>query len=222
MPEIFVSYRTGDGENVATLIERDLSHRFGDDRVFRDGKSIRPGANHRDAVPGNSAVTRVLLVVIGAHWLKLCDENGDNGLDDERNRTREEILDAFERGARVVPVLCGRTVPPLSPAALPAALARLADHQFLRFDTGDTETGLGKIAAELVDLVPGLTDRTARSEPGGTRSSLDRSLSGVTIRAGDQCGGPALHGVGAGYAAGVDTGGIHPNLGTSRAREGNR
>ncbi|MBA8825018.1 hypothetical protein FHX42_002365 [Saccharopolyspora lacisalsi] len=222
MPEVFVSYRTGDGENVATLIERDLSHRFGDDRVFRDGKSIRSGATHRDVLSGSSAETKVLLVVIGAHWLSLRDEDGDDGLDDERNRTREEILDAFECGARVVPVLCGRTVPPLSPTALPTELAPLADHQFLRFDTGDTETDLGKIAAELVDLVPGLTDRTARSDSGGTRNSLDGCLSGVAIRAGDQCGGPAVHGDGAGYVAGANTGGTRQNFGTSRAREGNR
>ncbi|MFD2421906.1 TIR domain-containing protein [Amycolatopsis pigmentata] len=193
VPEIFVNYRTGDGDHVAALIERELSRRFGSDRIFRASKSIRPGENYRHALSTASSTTQVLLVIIGEKWLTLPDDNGNPGLDDEENWTRREILNAFDHGAWVIPILIGRKTPRLSPHSLPAALAPLADQQSITLDTGDPDPGLAKIAKRLVELVPGLVDRSVErsGDTGHTRNQLNGTVSGVSIQARDfqQTGG---------------------------------
>ena len=43
MSEIFINYRGSDEPYAAALIDQELSRRFGPARVFRAGRSIRPG-----------------------------------------------------------------------------------------------------------------------------------------------------------------------------------
>lgn len=193
VPEIFVNYRTGDGDHVAALIERELSRRFGSDKVFRASKSIRPGENYRHALSTASSAAQVLLVIIGEKWLTLPGYNGKSGLDDEENWTRTEILNAFDHGAWVIPILIGRKMPRLSPNSLPTPLAPLADQQSITLDTGDPDPGLDKIAKRLVELIPGLVDRTVErsADPEHTRNQVSGTVSGVSIQARDfqQTGG---------------------------------
>ncbi|MFE7268415.1 hypothetical protein ACFU9B_41625 [Streptomyces sp. NPDC057592] len=42
MTDVFINYRTGDGEKTAALIDQELSRRFGNGRIFRASKSIAP------------------------------------------------------------------------------------------------------------------------------------------------------------------------------------
>ncbi|ASU79969.1 TIR domain-containing protein [Actinopolyspora erythraea] len=164
MADIFVNYRNGDSHDAAVAVERELSQRFGDDKVFRASKSILPGDDFRGALTRASSGARVLLVFIGDRWLSMRDEAGKVMLDREDDWTRTEILNAFESGVRVIPVLCGRTLSRLSAADLPRALRPLADCQSFRYDTGNVENDLEKIVRGLVELVPGLEDRTAQRE----------------------------------------------------------
>ncbi|WP_244321006.1 hypothetical protein [Streptomyces melanosporofaciens] len=46
MAEVFINYRTGDGEKTAALIKRELSYRFGEDSAFRASESIPPGMRY--------------------------------------------------------------------------------------------------------------------------------------------------------------------------------
>lgn len=122
MPEIFINYRTGRGdENAAALLDHHLSGRFGSEKVFYASKSISPGQDFRDALSSASGTTKVLLVVMGPDWLKR-DEHGEHPLEDEENWTRREILNALESGAHVIPILCGRKMPRLSKSELPRVL----------------------------------------------------------------------------------------------------
>ncbi|NED04854.1 toll/interleukin-1 receptor domain-containing protein, partial [Streptomyces sp. SID6648] len=43
MSEIFINYRTGDGEKTAALLRQGLSHRFGPGHAFHASQSIIPG-----------------------------------------------------------------------------------------------------------------------------------------------------------------------------------
>ncbi|MFH8369253.1 toll/interleukin-1 receptor domain-containing protein [Streptomyces sp. NPDC018031] len=174
MPLIFVNYRTGDEESTATLVERELSRRFGDTNVFRASKSIGPGQRYpRELI---TAVRRssVLLAVIGARWLEARTADGRAALDEPDDWTRREILEAFETGAIVIPLLVGRTEP-LRPEALPAALGELADCQYRRFDHRNAAADLDRLATDLALLVPELADiadtqgREAPTERGGNR-----------------------------------------------------
>lgn len=40
MTDVFINYRTGDGDKTAALIDQELSGRFGQKRIFRASKSI--------------------------------------------------------------------------------------------------------------------------------------------------------------------------------------
>lgn len=237
MPDIFINYRTGDGEGFATLIERELSRRFGSDKVFRASKSIRPGEDYRHRLAADSAGARALLAVIGPDWLTATDASGNRKLDDPDDWTRRELLNAREHGARVIPVLCGRTVPRLSAAELPSALGWLADCQYLRFDTAVAESDLDRIARDLADLVPGLVEVTREpAESGDVRNVNHGQASGGLFQMRDQHGsishtvinggtgpthtgpgplyaGPSFHGGVNNYVAGRNNGGIHQNFG---------
>lgn len=250
MPEIFINYRTGDGEQLAALLDQDLSRRFGSEKVFRAGKTIRPGQNFRSILSAASAMTQVLLVIIGPRWLDH-DKQGGNPLENMDNWTRKEILNAIEYGATVVPILCGRTTARLSRADLPVELAAVADFQSIVFDTGNADADLQKIARHLAELMPGLTDKTKTEspsdEPGHTHNSMEGKQD-VAIQAGKfhQSGGsigrtvlnspsgpvhtgdgpqfigPTFHGGGNNYVAGTNRGGIHQSFGIQETPEDDR
>ncbi|MGP4019268.1 toll/interleukin-1 receptor domain-containing protein [Saccharopolyspora sp. 5N708] len=243
MPEIFINYRTGDCEQAAVTIEHDLSRRFGRERVFRASKSIRPGDNFRDGLSAASSGSRVLLALIGPNWLTARDHNGNLALANENDWTRVEILNAMRSGARIIPILCGRTMPRLSAASMPSALARLADLQSLRYDTGNAEADLNRLAAELVDFVPGLVDRTAEQteEPSGVVNSNSGTVHGSLTQLRDQYGGftatfhgptgpvstgsgdqQVVYGDGNAYIDGKNSDGINQSFGTKREPEEDR
>ncbi|MFJ2114307.1 toll/interleukin-1 receptor domain-containing protein [Streptomyces sp. NPDC087850] len=174
MPDIFVNYRTGDEEGAATLVERELSRRFGNERVFRASKSIDPG--HRFPQELITAVRRssVLLAVIGPRWAEARSADGRRALDDPADWTRREILEAMESGALVIPVLVNKATR-LDRRALPAEMQELADYQYRRLDFRDTEADLSGLADELADLVPqlGAAD-TARKTESDQQQAADR------------------------------------------------
>ncbi|PKW15390.1 toll/interleukin-1 receptor domain-containing protein [Saccharopolyspora spinosa] len=240
MPEIFINYRTGDCEHAAVAIEQNLSARFGRERVFRASKSIRPGDNYRTGLSTASSSARVLLVLIGPKWLDARDRDGNPALNNKDDWTRKEILNAMRSGARIIPILCGRKLPRLVAADLPRALAPLADLQSLTYDTGSAEAGLDRIAAELVDLVPGLVDRTAKApSTGGVHYTNGGPVNGNITQLRDMSGGSITntafngptgpvstdggdqhisYGDGATHVTGNKIGGIRHKFGSKRER----
>lgn len=155
MPEVFVNYRTGDGEKTAAVIDRELSHRFGEEKVFRASKSIRPGSPYPKELLDNVRGSSALVAVIGPNWAS------SPALWDENDWVRREIMEALAHGIPIIPILDGRETERLKPAELSPELGRLADYQFIRFDLRDAESGLTRIVKTLVELVPTLRDRTA-------------------------------------------------------------
>ncbi|MFD7985263.1 toll/interleukin-1 receptor domain-containing protein [Kitasatospora indigofera] len=184
MPDIFVNYRTEDEDTTATLIERELSRRFGSDRVFRASKSIGIGqAFPRELL---TAVRRssVLLAVIGRQWTAARTADGRRALDDPEDWTRKEIIEAFESGALVVPVLVGRTTR-LDRHDLPAELARLADCQYRRFDNRDADSALRRLGDDLAEAIPELAEAErwiTRDGGGESPRAFGRTDGGVQAR----------------------------------------
>jgi hypothetical protein len=165
MPDVFVNFRTGDEESAATLIERDLSARFGPERIFRDSRSIRAGEQFQQRILSAVHGSQVLLAVIGPRWADARGEDGRKRLEDNQDWVRRELLAAKEYGVRVVPVLVG-TMTRLDGVRLPRALAWLADLQYRTFRDRHAEADLATIAADLVEFVPGLEDRTTTGTSG--------------------------------------------------------
>ncbi|WP_367126178.1 TIR domain-containing protein [Streptomyces phytohabitans] len=178
MPAIFINYRTGDGEKTALAIERELSHRFGEDLVFRASKSIKPGASSSQKLLEGVRRSGALVAVIGPGWVEAPDKRrpGARALDNKDDWVRKEILEAFRCGLPVVPVLDGRSTPRLDADALPRVLARLADCQSLRVDTQQGTSTLLHLGNELADILPEM----GRADTYRTGSS-DRTTSGDAV-----------------------------------------
>jgi hypothetical protein len=157
---VFVNYRTGDEDGVAILLDRELSGHFGADRVFRAGRSIAPGDAWGPAILAAVRRSDVLIAVIGRRWLT-APGRGGRALDDERDWTRREIVEAFASGVRVIPVLVGTTVR-LTETDLPAELAPLAGCQYLRIDQHDVDAGIRRLLETLQ------VRNSGRSAPPGT------------------------------------------------------
>jgi hypothetical protein len=160
MSDVFINYRTNDGQEVAVTISENLSRRYGEDLVvFRAGKSIGPGRRYPQELLRAARTCQVLIAVIGDNWLAR-DESGRSRLDDPKDWVRREILAAFESGAHVIPVLVGRRTPRLAARDLPKALAPLAECQYVRYDTQTAEDNLEKLSRSVAAFIPGLVDRT--------------------------------------------------------------
>lgn len=235
MPDIFINYRNGDEEASASAIDQNLSHRFGSDRIFRASKSIPPGEDYVPELLTAVCRSEVLLAVIGSRWLTAVDERGRKRLDDEADWIRREILEAFEHGVRVIPVLVGRTLSKLCPSDLPPELARLADCQYSRLDHRSFEVDLRALGDELATLVPSLVDNDQPGDEQGPDVGDGRGR--ATLRAGDhahqQTGGTStvvnhargpvntgsghqFTGDGVNYVAGGNSGGIRQKFGSPR------
>lgn len=179
MPDVFINFRTGDEESAATLIERDLSSRFGSEKIFRDSKSIKAGEEFPQRLLSAVHGSRAMLAVIGPRWLVARGPDGRNALDNEQDWIRRELLAAKEYGVRVIPVLVGDHTIRLDSATLPPALSWLADVQYRRFRNRDADADLATIAADLVAFVPGLTDRTTAGARESGRSEINTTARDV-------------------------------------------
>ncbi|KUH39681.1 MULTISPECIES: toll/interleukin-1 receptor domain-containing protein [Streptomyces] len=238
MPDVFVNYRTGDGEDIALVVDRELSHRFGSDRIFRASKSLRAGDAFDEALLRNVRRSGVVVAVIGPGWA------GSPRLHDVDDWVRRELEEAFRSAVPVVPLLVGRHTERLRADMLPPPLEPLARCHSIRFDTQDADSGLrriGDIAAELVpELAQAEQRRAASTSPAvpapdgrSVQNSMTGTTGGTSIQAGDiggDVGGtvvkhvrgpvhmgsgdqhnhaPRLTGNGAQYVAGDNNGGVH-------------
>lgn len=183
MPEIFINYRTGDEEAFASLVYEGLSNRFGSERIFLDRKSIALGEDYTRALPIGVRDSEVLLAVIGPRWRTATNQQGRN-VHHEDDWVRREILEAFDHGVRVIPILVGGTPRIQLWSDLPEALATLTDRQDHRLDLESFDAGLRALGDELVKLVPSLAahDQAKKvPEPG-----VGDGKGSTTLRAGNR------------------------------------
>ncbi|MFI0983193.1 toll/interleukin-1 receptor domain-containing protein [Streptomyces sp. NPDC021093] len=202
MADVFINYRTGDGDEFATTLERELSRRFGSDRIFRASKSIPPGTLFDEKLLTGVRRSAVLLALVGKDW------EASPKLHDPADWVRREILEAFACAIPVVPILIGRRTERLRPDVLPPELERLAHVQSLRYDNQDAERTLGRIGDELAHLVPQFAEaeRAAKAKekqkaeaagapPSPGAGSVHSSMgdnSGTAVQARDISGGVHL------------------------------
>ncbi|MER7624935.1 toll/interleukin-1 receptor domain-containing protein [Streptomyces sp. NPDC126503] len=164
MHDVFVNYRTGDEETAATLIARELTRRFGADRVFFASNSIEPGHRYPAELVKAVEECEALLAVIGPRWAEVRGADGRPALEAEQDWTRREIRTALDRGILVIPVLVGKATR-IDRAVLPEDLRELADCQYRRFDHRDAESDLTALGDVLARLLPdlGQEDRDAQA-----------------------------------------------------------
>lgn len=180
MNSCFVNYRTGDGEHVATLIDRELSRHFGEEEVFRASKSIPSGADFEKELRRAAADCAVLLAVIGPRWA-LPGDDGRRPLDDPEDWIRREIALAFDSKATVIPVLVENT-PRLRGVDLPEDLAPLARCQYRRYRHRNNESDIEELVAAVEIASPDLEDKAVRRAAQRDEGMTDRPGTTNTMR----------------------------------------
>ncbi|MEV0176266.1 toll/interleukin-1 receptor domain-containing protein [Streptomyces sp. NPDC050803] len=229
MPEIFINYRTGDGEQAAATLDNALRARFGNERVYRASRSISPGDRFDDDLITNVRHSSVLLALIGDRWL----DKPVLGNDDDW--VTKEILEAYRYDIRIIPVLIGRRTERPAKRDLPDSLLWLPDCQTLRYDHQNDERDLKHIGDSLAALVPALAaaDRTSAEPdaPAATTNATGDLHHSQAIQVGQATNSPIhigpdesqhhVHqsGDGANYVAGDNHGGIRQNFGTTPRAE---
>jgi TIR domain-containing protein/von Hippel-Lindau disease tumor suppressor protein len=126
---LFISYRRDDSAGHAGRLYDRLSSLLGEGRMFMDIDSIEPGDDFVRVIEEAVTSCKVLVAVIGKHWLR--DATGAaRPLNDPNDFVRIEIVAALNRNIRVIPVLVQGAVMP-HPEELPEVLASFARRQAL-------------------------------------------------------------------------------------------
>jgi hypothetical protein len=197
VPDVFINYRTGDEEGIASLIDHELVRAIGRDRVFFASQSIRAADDFTRRMLPAVQLSRVLLAVIGPGWLT--DRNGRRRLDEPDDWTRREILTAFDCGVPVIPVIVGRTTSRLDQEKLPEPLRRLADLQSVRFDHRHRDADLAELFRALRHFVPAMDEapEPAATDAGSLHNTAE-DVGGDVFQARDnahqQSGGVVVNG----------------------------
>lgn len=149
---IFISYRRSDSQHAAFAIVDRVRWAFGQDEVFFDRGSIEGGDEWSESIRNALLSARVVLVIVGASWLRVADEWGRRRLDDPKDWVRREICEALAReGAGQIEVIAVYLdgVAAVEEAALDAPLQRLHALQAITLPNEQWEIALDN----LMDLV---------------------------------------------------------------------
>jgi hypothetical protein len=149
-PGVFISYRRKESSYAARLYDR-LVERLGEDRVYMDVDSIRPGEDWTEAISRAVAQCGLMLVLIGLQWGQV--RRGAARIDQSDDPVRLEVEAAFDQGIPIIPVLL-EDAPMPQRADLPVTLARLSHLQAVRVK-GETfksdEARLLTVVQEVLD-----------------------------------------------------------------------
>jgi hypothetical protein len=155
--EVFINYRTGDGEWPAAFLDDKFKRRFGVDRVFRDATSLEAGHDFRSELRRRLERCTVLVVIIGPSWLTARDESGRRRLDKPSDYVRMEIEESLKRNIRVVPITLNDVRLPLADE-LPVEIADLAHRQSRVFRSRYYEADFEQILAIIDEEIPRATE----------------------------------------------------------------
>lgn len=173
MAEVFINYRTGDGEWPAAFLDDKFKRRFGADRVFRDATSLEAGHDFRQELRRRLERCTVLVVIIGPCWLTARDDSGRRRLDNPADYVRMEIEESLNRKIRVIPITLNDVRLPLSDE-LPVEIADLAHRQSRIFRSRHYDSDFDQITSIIDEEIPRATENhdampTAPAETNGKR-----------------------------------------------------
>lgn len=168
MAGVFVNYRANDNPYAAAGITKVLADQFGEDLVFRDAVSMKPGVRYPDAIRKALHEAEVLVAVVGPRWMQDDPATGKPRLANEDDWVRMEIAYALSHGIQVVQVLLMDTPedaqPPLH-AELPDDIRGFASIQAARISQRRFHQDMAELVERLVQLVPSLVVPRLFAEP---------------------------------------------------------
>src|SRR6516225_8168853 len=125
---IFINYRREDSAATAGRLHDRLAQVFERKDIFMDVDQIPPGIDFVAHLNSQVAACKVLLVVIGPHWLNVKNEAGERRLHQPDDFVAIEIAAALARDIRVIPVLVDGAIIPKA-SELPDSLKPLVRRQ---------------------------------------------------------------------------------------------
>lgn len=139
---VFLSYRRGAADGTTGRIYDAVCARLGNEHVFQDIDSIRPGDDFVEVLTRTLASCRVVLVIMGPGWATTTDSRSRRRLDDPHDFVRLEVESAIRSRTPIIPVLIDGAAMP-RPEDLPPSLVTLArrhaveiSHTRFKYDVG--------------------------------------------------------------------------------------
>jgi len=154
--KIFISYRREDTSGESGRLKDKLEQIFGQENIFYDVETLEAGLNFDEAIAKALGESKVLLAMIGPHWLKVTDSKGVLRLQKPEDWVRKEVAEALRRGLRVIPVLVNDAEMP-DPEKLPEDLKGLSlkHAQELSSSRWNYDVGeLSKVLEKIIDKRP--------------------------------------------------------------------
>lgn len=103
--KIFISYRREDTSGESGRLKDTLEQIFGKENIFYDVETLEAGLNFDQSIAKALNESKVLLAMIGPHWLKVTDSKGEKRINKPDDWVRKEIAEALKRNLRVIPIL---------------------------------------------------------------------------------------------------------------------
>lgn len=131
--KVFISYRREDSAGHAGRLHDYLTKHFGEDRIFMDVVTIKPGINFATEIEDSLKKTNVFILVIGNSWLDIRDTNNKSRLENSNDFVRLEVETALKLGIPVIPVLVQNSMMP-GEDDLPKTIKELAKYNAVRLN----------------------------------------------------------------------------------------
>jgi hypothetical protein len=158
MPRIMISYRRVDSQAIAGRIFDRLTMHYGNHAVFMDIDSISYGVDFRVQIDKALRQTDIVIAIVGPQWLR-SQATGGARIHQVIDPVRVEMETAFQRKARIIPVLVGKAIIPKE-EQLPASLSQFAYLNAMEFDAGqDFNNHMNRLIAA-VDAILGIDPAT--------------------------------------------------------------
>jgi hypothetical protein len=151
---VFISYRRSDSAGHAGRLYDYLKNYFGEDRIFFDVDTIKPGVNFEQKIKTELDNSAVILVLIGNQWLGIKDMNGNRRLDDPYDYVHLEVEAALTKDIAVIPILL-QGVPMPSENDLPEKLSDLSRRNAIKLSDENWNSDL-RMLTEILKNVLGI------------------------------------------------------------------
>ena len=126
---IFISYRREDMPFAASMLYRELKERVGQENIFFDGGTLRPGMPFLEEIKSHlNRPAGAFLALIGSKWMSTMVAHRQQG---DEDYVVKEIELGLRNGWTVIPVLVNDASLP-TPRSLPPAIRALPGNQVAR------------------------------------------------------------------------------------------
>ncbi|MDP2043213.1 MAG: toll/interleukin-1 receptor domain-containing protein [Algoriphagus sp.] len=162
--KIFISYRREDTSGESGRLKDKLEQVFGQENIFYDVETLEAGLNFDQSIAKALNDSKVLLAMIGPHWLKVSDSTGTKRIQKPDDWVRKEIAEALKRELRVIPVLVNGAEMPDSDE-LPDDLKELSLKHAQELTSSRWNYDVGKLTEVLEKLVTKKPEPTPEPRP---------------------------------------------------------